>query len=198
MTPMNYKRTLLMLLVFGIAASTRFLAQEKPSPKLLLQVDETVSGPYGGQKSSSCLRVYSDGKVFSASRWNSPATIVDKESGKESRPEEATAFNFQLEEGDTWELSTFIESKAVRGLSKAFPPPHRPIDYFELINVHIFHEKAGEQTIVTREFFVADLGEKARYPSALIVLMNRIDEIEKDANTKGKPTIVPEDCRLQP
>jgi hypothetical protein len=173
-------------------------AQEKARAKLILKVDETVEGPLGGQKSSSCLRVYSDGKVLYARWWNSGMTIVDKETGKKSGPEKIVSVEHRLEGGDEWELSSFIESKALKGLPDKFAPPHRPIDYFEDVTVRLIGPNGTERRISTREFYVASLEEKSRYPSALIVLMDKIDEIEKAANEKGKPAEIPADCRLKP
>lgn len=172
-------------------------AQEKASTKLILKVDEIVSGPFGGQASTSCLRVYSDGKVFSARWWNSAMSVVDKDTGKESRTEHTTSVEHQLEESDVWELSSFLESKTLKRLPEEFAPPHRPIDYFENVTVQIISPNGNEKKISTREFYVADLEEKTRYPSALIVLMDKIDQIENEANTKGKPAEIPSDCRLK-
>ena len=173
-------------------------AQEKATAKLILKVDETVDGPLGGQKSSSCLRVYSDGKVLYASWRNSGMTIIDKETGKKSRPEKTISVEHHLENADEWELSSFLESKVLKGIPDKYAPPHRPIDYFENVTVRIISPNGRERQISTREFYVASLEEKSRYPSALILLMGKIDEIEKEANEKGKPTEIPSDCRLKP
>jgi len=173
-------------------------AQEKAAAKLILKVDETVDGPMGGQKSSSCLRVYSDGRVLYASWWNSGMTIIDKETGKNSRPEKTISVEHHLENGDEWELSSFLESKVLKGIPDKYAPPHRPIDYFENVTVRIISPNGRERQISTREFYVASLEEKSRYPSALILLMGKIDEIEKETNEKGKATEIPSDCRLKP
>jgi hypothetical protein len=50
--------------------------------------------------------------------------------------------------------------------------------------------------ISIREFYVASLEEKTRYPAAVIILMGKIDEIEQEALDKGKPTEPPADCQL--
>jgi hypothetical protein len=94
-------------------------------------------------------------------------------------------------------LSDLLESKALKRLPKKFDPPHRPIDYFERISVQIITTSGKVKQISTREFYVASLDEKARYPGALIVLMDKIDEIEHQANVKGKPIDIPSDCHLK-
>jgi hypothetical protein len=172
--------------------------QEKPSSTLILKVDTNVSGPFGGQKSSSCMRVYSDGKVLFAHWWNSFATIVDEKTGKESRPDHTVSVEHHLGDGDKWELSSFLESKTVKSLPQKFDPPHPPIDYFENVTVRIIAPDGRQKQISAREFYVANLEEKSRYPSALLVLMNRINEIEQEANEKGKPISPPLDCQLKP
>jgi hypothetical protein len=143
------------------------------------------------------LRIYSDGKVTYASWWNSAATIVDKKTGEASRPEHTVSVEHKLEDGDSWELSSFLDSKAVRRLPGKFDPPHRPIDYLEAVSVKIVDSKGKTKQILTREYYVASLEEKTRYPATLIVLMDKISEIEKEANDKGKPIAVPADCSLQ-
>jgi len=123
--------------------------------------------------------------------------VTDKVTGKDSRTEHSTSVMFQLEDTDTWELSSFLESKFLKHLPGEFAPPHRPIDYFETVTVKIINPNGKEKQISTREFYVASLEEKTRYPSALIVLMSKIDEIENEANSKGKPSETPSDCRLK-
>lgn len=123
--------------------------------------------------------------------------IVD-EAGRESRPEHKVSVEHQLDEGDVFELSTFLESKAIKRLPERFAPPHPAIDYIENTAVQITLPRGLPKQISTREFYVADLEEKTRYPAALIVLMERIDEIEKEASDKGKPTEIPPDCQLKP
>lgn len=181
-----------------VVLSSSCLAQEKASGNLILKVDQTVSGPFGGQRSLTCLRVFADGKVLYATWWNSAATLIDKGTGRESRPEYTVSKEYRLEDTDVWDLSSLLESKAVKKLREEFGPPHPPIDYFESTSVEIMERKGKPKRISTREFYVADLEEKTRYPSALIVLMDRIDEIQKEAYEKGKPTQVPTDCGLKP
>jgi hypothetical protein len=194
---MLIERLQFLLLLFLL--TTRFCAaQEKAPAKLLIKVDESVSGPFGGEKSVTCLRVFSDGKVLYARWWNSAVTIVDKATGEKSSPEHTISLEHHLEDTDTWDLSAFLGSKPVRRLSGAFAPPHTPVDYIENVTVHIMSPTGKQRQISTREFYAASLEEKSRYPPALIVLMSKIDEIEKEANDKGTPTEVPTDCALKP
>ena len=184
------------LLVF--LSMTVCSAQEKPPSRLVLQVDEKSSGPFLGQRFFSCLRLYSDGRVLYASRRNSPVSTVDKATGKESRSEKATSVEDRLEDVDIGELSSFLQSKAVIRISDKYPPPHRPIDYFDEVSVTIIAPNGQTKRISTREFYVASLEEKSRYPSSLIILMDKIDEIEKQAVDRGQPVDMPEDCKLKP
>jgi hypothetical protein len=181
-----------------LVASLVCHAQEKASSNLILRVDANISGPFGGQKSSSCLRVYSDGKVLYAHWWNSFASVVDEKTGEKSRPENMVSLEHHLGDGDKWELSSFLESKVLKNLPEKFGPPRQPIDYFESVTVQIIAPDGKKKNISTREFYVAGLEEKSHYPSALIVLMDKIDEIEREANEKGKPASPPTDCQLKP
>jgi hypothetical protein len=185
---------LFVVLLFGSACS----AQGRDSGKLILIVDGTVDGPLGGQKSSSCLRIFSDGTVNYASWGNSAPSLVDKETGLETRPEHTVSVQHHLDKGGIWELSSFLESSVIRGLPEKFGPPHRPIDYFEQISIQIMEPQGSPKLISTREFYVASLEEETHYPSALIVLMHKIDEIEREANSKGTPAAVPPSCKLKP
>jgi hypothetical protein len=188
----NYPLALLLL------SSCVCHAQDKPPVRLILKMDRTVSGPLGGEKSASCLRVFSDGHVIYSRWWNSPFNMVDKDTGKESRPEHTLSVEYHLEDWETSELSSFLQSGVVKKLSDKFDPPHTPIDYFEVVTVRIIGSNGREKQISTREFNVANLEEKSRYPPALIVLMVEINEMEKAANEKGKPAEIPSDCQLKP
>lgn len=185
----------LYLLFFS--TSGMWAGQEKNASRLILKLDENVVGPYGGQKSKACMRIYSDGKVIYSQWWNSAATLVDSKTQAKSRPEYTSSVVFQMDETDLWELTEFLNSKPVKRLPAEFKPPHRPIDYFEHISLNIFDSKGRSRQISTREFYVADLVEETRYPSALIVLMHKINDIESEATEKGKPTDIPPDCPLK-
>jgi len=189
---MSVKQPLILLLLTILVC----LGQEKNPAKVVLKVDEDVSGPLGGQRSASCLRVYSDGRVLHARWWNAAMAELDK-NGKEVKGEQTLAVEHVLASWEVWELSNFLESSALKDLPDKFPPPHRPVDYFESVVLQFTGANGTKRRISTREFHVASLEEKASYPSALLVLMNRIGEIERDANENGKSTQVPADCRLK-
>jgi hypothetical protein len=119
----RWATSLFLAMVF---ASWICSAQEKAPSKLILRADETGSGPYGGQKSSSCLRIYSDGRVVYSRWWNSAVTVVD-EIGRKSRPEQTVSVEYHLEDFEVEELSELFESKVLKRLPKKFAPPHRPV-----------------------------------------------------------------------
>jgi hypothetical protein len=173
-------------------------SQEKPPAKLVLKADKIVGGPYGGQQSSSCLQVFSDGKVLYARWWVSAFTTVDKDTGEKSRPEQTRSVEYHLEDSDNWQLSSFLKSGAVKELPEKFDPPQMPVDYFELVTVRITEPSGKNKQISIREFGVASLEQKSRYPSALVVLMGEIKEIEKAATEKGKSVGIPSGCQLNP
>jgi hypothetical protein len=189
---------LILALVILLFPRSIFPAQ-KDAPRLLLRVDQMVSGPFGGEKSLECLRVYSDGKV-SYARWQRAGiVIVDKETGQSSRPEKTVSFEYAIPDRDAWELQElrdFIQSKAVRGLKDSFGPPHTPIDYFENTKVEILLQDGRSKHISTREYYVASYMEKAKYPSALIILMDQINHMESQVEEKGKSSSPPSDCVL--
>lgn len=170
------------------------VAQKKEPIKLILKLDENVSGPFGGKHSISCLRIYSDGRIVYASKWTTRGTVVDEKTEKKSNNERSKSLEFKMDELDVGELSDFLQSKVVKALPEKFAPPHPPIDYFEEITVQLNDLKGHMKKISMREFFVADLEEKSKYPSALIVLMGKIEEIEKLVENKGSTVMFPNDC----
>ncbi len=176
--------------------SSLCLPQEQADAKLVLSVDATVSGPYAGQKSSDCLRVHSNGRVLYARWWNSAATLIDA-AGKRTRPEHTISTEYQMDEFLISELTRLLKTKSVKNLRDAFGPPHAPIDYFENTSVQMRASNGHSKQITAREYYVASLDEKTKYPSALIVLMDKIDEIQRLAEEKGKPVEVPADCHLK-
>ena len=187
-----------IFVLFALLPSLSSSAQEKKPTRLMLRVEEESAGPFGGERSASCLKVYSDGRVLYSSWRRSGVTIQDQASGKNSRPEKTVSVEYHLEPGDEWELDSFLHSKAVRKLPTKFGPPHTAIDYSERVTVRIEGPNGTEKSISTREFYVASLQEKSKYPSALILLMDKIDEVEKEANEKGKPTSISDDCHPKP
>jgi hypothetical protein len=192
------RRIYLASLVFTLFAARPCLSQDKPPAKLLFKMDETVSGPHGGEKSSSCLRLYSDGRAIYASWWNDSFTTVDAKTGEKSRGEHTVSKEFAFDELDLEDFFDFLQSKPVEKLAEKFGPPHPPIDYIEFISLEFTGRKGRLQRLSTREFYVADMEEMTRYPSALLVLMQKIDEIEHKVDDKGKPADPPPDCHLKP
>jgi hypothetical protein len=90
---------------------------------------------------------------------------------------------------------SFLQSKGISRLSSNFGAPHAPIDYFETTEIQLYGS-TKPKTISAREFHVATLEEKAQYPSAFIVLMRKVNEIEEETQQKGKPADVPDGCRV--
>jgi hypothetical protein len=185
-------------LLLALLAATLCLSQDKPPAKLLFKLDETVTGPHGGEKSSSCLRLYSDGRAAYASWWNDAFTTVDAKTGVESRGEHTFSKLYAFDSLDIEDFFDFLQSKPVEKLAEKFGPPHPPIDFFEFISLEFTGRKGKLQKLSTREFYIADLEEMTHYPSALLVLMQKLDEIEHTVGDKGKPADPPPDCRLKP
>jgi hypothetical protein len=174
------------------------LSQEQPV-RLILKFDQTTSGPYFGQRESLCLRVYANGRVIYSDWSRSAMSVVDK-TGKETSPEKTVSREYSAPENDLWqidELDEFLKSKAVLRLAGAFGPPHRPVDFFETSDVEIPRSNLQPKRISVREYYVASLVEKTKYPPALLILMDRIARIKDEAADKGKPAEPPADCKLQ-
>ncbi len=175
-----------------------FCSAQEPA-RLVLKVDDVSSGPFGGQKGASGLKVYSDGRVIYSS-WSTSAMGVQDERGKITHPEKRESREYRFPERDSWQVSAFadfLQSKAVRRLKSYFPAPHRPIDFFETSTVELFLPNGQTKQLRTQEYYVASLVEKAKYPSALIILMDRIKELENTVVDKGTPSEIPLDCRLE-
>jgi hypothetical protein len=175
------------------------LAQEKPA-NLLLKVDQTSSGPYGGEKASLCLRVYSNGKIVD-SEWSRAGVEIVDQNGKKTRAEKTVSFEYQVDERDVlWqigELEDFLKSKPVLHLAASFDPPHRAVDFVEVSTIQINLPDAKTKTINVREYYAASLLEKTKYPTALVLLMDKLAKLEDEVTTKGKPSEPPADCQLQ-
>jgi hypothetical protein len=187
-----------------IIATTIFLlgllgsAQDKP-PKVLLRAYHGSSGPFGGEKGASCLMLYSDGRLVEVSSSTAALGVPD-EHGKVTHQESTTSREYRFPERDSWQVSgyvDFLRSGALRKLNSYFPPPHRPIDYVETSTVEVFFPGGKKKQIQAREYYVASLEEKARYPSALIILMDMLEQLENTVAQKGMPTQEPEDCRIE-
>jgi hypothetical protein len=133
----------------------------------------------------SCLMLYSDGRAVSA---------FSSKAGSEASRE------YRFPDKDSWQVSEFgelIHSKAVRRLKSYFPPPHRPIDFVEISTALPFLPDGKSKQIVVREYYVASLAEKAKYPSALVLLMDRIEQIENKVSEKGTSVEPPPDCKFE-
>jgi hypothetical protein len=189
----------LVLTLFALLLAKPSLAQEKPA-SLLLKVDQTSSGPYGGEKASLCLRVYSNGKIVD-SEWSRAGVEIVDQDGRKTRAEKTASFEYQVDERDIlWqigELEDFLKSKPVLHLAASFDPPHRPVDFVEVSTIQINLPDAKTKTINVREYYAASLIEKTKYPAALVVLMDKLAKLEDEVTTKGKPSEPPADCQLQ-
>jgi hypothetical protein len=188
----------------GIVATTIFLlgllgsAQDKPS-RVLLRAYHGSSGPFGGEKGASCFMLYSDGRLVEVSSSTAALGVPD-DHGKVTHPESTTSREYRFPERDSWQVSgyvDFLRSRALRKLNSYFPPPHRPIDYVETSTVEVFFPTGKRKQIQAREYYVASLEEKAKYPSALIILMDKLEQLEDTVAQKGIPTQEPEDCSIE-
>lgn len=172
------------------------LAQEKPAT-LLLKVDQTASGPYGGEKASLCLLVYSNGKIVD-SEWSKAGVETVDQDGKKTRAEKTVDYEYNIDERDVlWqigELEDFLKSKPVLRLAASFDPPHRPVDFVETSTILIHLPRAKTKTIKVREYYAASLIEKTKYPTALVLLMDKLARLEDEVTAKGKPSEPPLDC----
>lgn len=188
----------LVFLIF-LAQAVLCPAQEKSSD-LVLKVEQTTLGPMGGQKGASCLKLYSGGR-FVYFRWSISGMSLQDKDGKIWHPDMRETREYLFPERDSWQISQFMEflqSKSVGRLKPYFAPPHEPIDYFETSTVHVFLPAGKSKQLQTREYYVASLVEKAKYPSALILLMDKIEQLEDTVTEKGTPTKEPPDCKLGP
>ena len=144
--------------------------------EVVLNVIQTGSRPFDS-KAASCLSVFSDGKVI----YGVPSM-------------RSSVWTYRLDSSERDELLDFLRSKAVRKLPKKFGPPEPAVDFFEIVSITIQHQTAKPQSLSTREYHVANLEEKARYPSALITLFDEIDRIGATARRTWTPAELPTDC----
>jgi hypothetical protein len=56
--------------------------------------------------------------------------------------------------------------------------------------------KGQAKRVQAREYYVAALEEKAKYPSALIVFMNSIEQLETVITEKGTPETEDPGCQI--
>jgi len=173
-------------------------AQNK-RPEVLLRAYHGSSGPFDGEKGASCFMLYSDGRLVQVSSSTAALGVPD-EHGKVTHPESTTSREYRFPERDSWQVSgyvDFLKSRAMRKLNSYFPPPHLPIDYVETSTVEVFFPTGKRKQVQAREYYVASLEEKAKYPSALIILMDKLEQLEDTVAQKGVPTLEPEDCRAE-
>ena len=141
--------------------------------------------------------LYSDGRLIQASS-STAAMGVQDENGKVTHPERTDYREYRFPERDSWQVSSFVDflqSKPLFKLKSYFPPPHPPIDFVETSTVEVPLPNGKIKQIQTREYYVASLVEKAKYPSALIILMDKLEQLEDTVSEKGTPTESSSDCR---
>lgn len=192
-------------IAFRIAVFSAFMIcctcqAQKDTTSLILTLNETSSGPSDGQKGSSCLNLYSDGKIFYSHRVTA-AVGVEGSEGKITHPESRHGRVFKLPDSDTWQVSDFVRflnSKPIRNLKPYFPPPHKAIDFFETSSVRVFFSSGRTKQIQVKEYYVSSLVERTKYPSALILLMDRIEQFENIVAEKGSPVDQAPDCEMKP
>jgi len=179
----------LFLFSFGVCAAAG-RAQVKP----ILKVDGWSQGPFEGQKSISCLTVYSDGNVDFFHRWNPGQIQIDAKTGKKALVERVVSVESHLSSPDLLDVSDFLKSDVITALQKGFVISHPFVDYQEGVTVCLGGPAGNEKCIEIRDYGEADLEQKGQLPGALIVLMDKIGKIEKTAILKGKTTKIPSNC----
>jgi len=173
-------------------------AHDKPA-QVVLRAYHGSSGPFGGEKGESCFMLYSDGRLVQVSSSTAAMGVRD-EHGNIIHPESRASREYRFPESDSWQVNAYIDflrSKALRRLQSYFPPPHRPVDYFETSTAEVFLPKGKVKRIQAREYFVASLEEKAKYPAALIILMDTLDKLEETVAEKGTPTDSTSGCKVE-
>ena len=165
--------------------------QSAPPSRLLLNVDEDTSGPLGGQHSKFCLRVYNDGLIYYGTHYTDTLEVKD-EKGNITQRDRIEYRKLKLNDWEVSELADLAETPAFQKLADSYPPP---IDYFSTARIVVDSGKVRKE-IRTREFYVASVPEKAKYPSSLIALMDWINETETNVEQKGERIdILPKDLR---
>ena len=168
-------------LSFGLSASP-VSAQVRASLKMVYR----SSGPFLNQKSLSCLTIYSDGRITYFHRWNPVKVRIDTKSGKKVLVEQSVSVESHLSNSDRLEVSDFLKSDMVTALGNQFFVPSAGIDYGEEATIYIEGPDGNEKRISIRDYSTAGLEEKSRLPAALIVLLDKIEKIEKSASLRGK------------
>jgi len=131
------------------------------------------------------------------SEWSTaPFSVVDK-AGKENRAQHEVSLEFKFPENDAYEISEIedlLQSKSIGRLASRFGPPHPPVDFFETTRLSMAIAKGRSKTISVRDYYAASLTERAKYPSGLVILMERIARLEDEVSEKGKPAPASSDC----
>jgi hypothetical protein len=157
-------------------------------------MEEMSVGPFEGQKSVSCLTIDSDGKVKYFHRWNPGKVGVDAKTGKKVLLEQTVSVESHLARADQFELPDFLESEDIKGLKDSIGIPHVFIDYHESATIYIVGSDGKEKRISIYDYGTASLEKKSQLPGPLIVLMDKIEEIKKEATLKGKTPTIPLNC----
>jgi hypothetical protein len=181
----------LFLFSFGVCAAPGS-GQVKP----ILKVHGWSQGPFESQKSILCLTVYSDGNVNFFHRWNPGKIQIDAKTGKKALLERVVSVESHLSRPDLLNVSDFLKSDVITVLEKGFAIPHAFVDYQDGATVCLGGPEGNEKCIEIRDYGEADLQQKGQLPGALIVLMDKIAEIEKAAVLKGKTTKIPSNCSV--
>lgn len=169
--------------------------QGTPEVRPILRLEEMSNGPFKGQKSVSCLTINSDGKIKYYHRWNPGKVGVDAQTGKKVLVEETVSVESYLSRADLFELPDFLESEGVKGLNDSIVILHVFIDYHESATLYVNGSDGKEKEISIYDYGTAGLERKSQLPGALIVLMDKIEEIKKEATLKGKAMKTPLNCQ---
>jgi len=111
---------------------------------------------------------------------------IDTKSGKKVLVEQSVSVESHLSNSDRLEVSDFLKSDMVTALGNQFFVPSAGIDYGEEATIYIEGPDGNEKRISIRDYSTAGLEEKSRLPAALIVLLDKIEKIEKSASLRGK------------
>lgn len=183
---------LVILLGLGHSPWAQASADKREKSKPVLRIEVEATGPFAGEASRTCTVIFPTGRVWTAS-WVRSWVWIDSPA-KPTVRNQLDSKEYMFRESDLYGLEDLLDSREMRNLPSTFKPPHTPIDYFETTKLSISRGETQEQTIELREYYVASLSEKARYPSALVVLLGRVAELEEAVKSKGKPVEPPAEC----
>jgi hypothetical protein len=131
-------------------------------------------------------------------RWNPGSVQIGAKSGKKTLLEQVVSVESYLSRVDLLDVSGFLKSDVITVLEKGFVIPHPFVDYAEGTTVCLGASVSDEKCIEIRDYGEADLEQKGQLPGALIVLMDKIEEIEKASVLTGKTTKVSSNCLVVP